>query len=52
MLCFPDIREMALRNNHAKNNSGIFLAAEIVTPIAILILALYHRSATRDIQER
>ena len=46
------IREMALRNNHAKNNSGIFLIAEVVTPIVILILALYHRSPTPDSQER
>jgi hypothetical protein len=46
------IREMALRNNHAKNNSGIFLIAEIVTPIVILILALYHRAQTPDLQER
>jgi hypothetical protein len=46
------IREMALRNNHAKNNSGIFLIAEVVTPIVILLLALYHRRLTLDVPER
>jgi hypothetical protein len=37
------IRELVLHNNHAANNAGIFLAAEIVTPLLILILALYPR---------
>jgi hypothetical protein len=37
------IREVALRNNHAENNSGIFLYAEIITPLVILFLALYTR---------
>jgi hypothetical protein len=46
------IREISLRNNHAKNNSGIFLVVEIVTPIVILILALYHRARTADSQDR
>jgi hypothetical protein len=46
------IREMILRNNHAKNNSGIFLVAELVTPILILILALCHRAQTPNWQER
>ena len=46
------IREMALHNNHAENNSGIFLIAEIVTPVVILILAMYHRARTPDGQER
>jgi ABC-type transport system involved in multi-copper enzyme maturation permease subunit len=36
------IREVTLHNNHAPNNSGIFLVAEIVTPLVILSLALYH----------
>jgi ABC-type transport system involved in multi-copper enzyme maturation permease subunit len=45
------MREMALRNNHARNNSGIFLVAEIVTPIVILILALYHHARRSGVQE-
>ncbi len=40
------IRQMILVNNHAANNSGIFLVAEIITPLVILFLALYHRHAT------
>ena len=40
------IRQMIVVNNHAANNSGIFLVAEIVTPLVILFLALYHRHAT------
>ncbi|MEO6965454.1 MAG: DUF6790 family protein [Acidobacteriaceae bacterium] len=39
------IRQMVLFNNHALNNSGIFLIAEIATPIVLLILTLYHRHA-------
>ena len=39
------IRQMLLVNNHAANNSGIFLVAEIITPLVILFLALYHRHA-------
>jgi hypothetical protein len=46
------IREMALHNNHAENNSGIFLIVEIVMPLVILILVLYHRARTPDGQER
>jgi hypothetical protein len=41
------IREMTLHNNHAANNSGIFLIFEIVTPVVILALAFYHRRADR-----
>jgi hypothetical protein len=37
------IRQMTLYNNHASNNSGIFLVTEIMTPIVILALALYDR---------
>jgi hypothetical protein len=40
------IRQIALANNHARNNSGIFLIAEILTPLVILFLALYDRTAT------
>jgi len=34
-------RQMVLYNNHASNNSGIFLLFEIVTPLVILVLALF-----------
>ena len=34
-------RQMLLANNHAANNSGLFLLAEFITPVVILILALY-----------
>jgi hypothetical protein len=40
------IGQIALANNHARNNSGIFLIAEILTPLVILFLALYDRNAT------
>jgi hypothetical protein len=39
------IRQMTINNNHAANNSGIFLIAEIITPLLILFLALYDRLA-------
>src|ERR1700727_1063152 len=35
------VRQMMLNGNHAANNSGIFLIAEIITPLAILVLAIY-----------
>jgi hypothetical protein len=41
------IHQMVLYNNHASNNSGIFLIAEIITPLVILILALYDRRRGR-----
>ncbi len=41
------IRQVVLYNNHAPNNSGVFLYAEIVTPLLILLLTLYHRKAGR-----
>jgi hypothetical protein len=37
------IRQMTLNNNHASNNSGIFLVTEIIMPLVILLLTLYHR---------
>ncbi len=40
---FGHIRQLVLYNNHAPNNSGVFLYAEIVTPLFILWLTLYHR---------
>ena len=39
------IRQMVLNNNHAANNSGIFLLTEIITPLVILFLVLYDRFA-------
>jgi hypothetical protein len=42
------IRQVILVNNHAANNSGIFLVAEIVTPLVILFLTLYHHNATSE----
>jgi hypothetical protein len=41
------IRQMTLYNNHASNNSGIFLVTEIMMPIVILALTLYHRHSIR-----
>src|SRR5277367_2028643 len=38
------IREMVLNNNHSPNNAGIFLAAEIITPLAILLLAFCYEN--------
>jgi hypothetical protein len=44
---FGHLRETLLRNNHAANNSGIFIYAEIITPLLILFLALYnHRKSS------
>jgi hypothetical protein len=37
------VRQMILNNNHASNNSGIFLVTEIIMPLVILFLTLYHR---------
>src|SRR5271155_5226270 len=37
------IRQLVLYNDHAANNSGIFLGAEIITPLVILYLALQNR---------
>src|ERR1700678_2994944 len=42
------IRQMELNNNHAANNSGIFLLVEIVAPLAILSLAFYHHVSAAD----
>jgi hypothetical protein len=44
------IRQMALYNNHAANNSGIFLVTEIMMPIVILLLTLYHRHSQPEAQ--
>jgi hypothetical protein len=37
------IRQITLNNNHASNNSVICLVTEIIMPLVILSLALYHR---------
>ena len=37
------VRQMTLNNNHASNNSGILLVTEIIMPLVILSLTLYHR---------
>src|ERR1700750_3110922 len=37
------VRQMTLNNNHAANNSGIFLVTEFMMPIVILALTVYHR---------
>jgi hypothetical protein len=42
------IRQMTLYNNHASNNSGIFLATEIMMPLVILSL----RSTTVEAFDR
>jgi hypothetical protein len=41
------IRQMTLYNNHASNNSGIFLPTEIVMPLVILSLTVYHHRRIR-----
>ena len=40
------MRQIVVNNNHAANNSGMFLVVEVVTPWVILFLALYERSAS------
>ncbi len=40
------VRQEFLYNNHAANNSGIFLYVEIMTPFLILLLTLYHQRKT------
>jgi uncharacterized membrane protein len=48
------IRQIVLNGNHAANNSGVFLIAEIITPLVILFLALYlarHDRRVRTMQE-
>ncbi len=40
------VRQMVLYNDHAANNSGIFLVTEITMPLIILLLAVYvHKNA-------
>jgi hypothetical protein len=40
------VRQLLFYNDHAPNNSGIFLYAEILTPLLILALTIYHRKKT------
>jgi hypothetical protein len=40
------IRQMQEYNDHAANNSGIFLYLEIMIPLIIMLLTLYHRQKT------
>jgi len=40
------IRQMLEYHDYAPNNSGIFLYAEIMTPLIMLLLVLYHRRKT------
>lgn len=42
------VRQMVLHNNHADNNSGVFLVTEFLMPILILALVLYHRRTARN----
>jgi hypothetical protein len=42
------IRQMVINNNHAANNAGIFLAAEIVTPIVILLLTFGYANSVEQ----
>ncbi len=42
------VRQMVFHNNHAENNSGIFLIFELLMPILILGLVIYHRRLTLD----
>lgn len=40
------VRQVILYNNHARNNAGLFLYLEIMVPVLILFLTLYHRHKT------
>ncbi len=44
------LREMIVNHNHAANNAGIFLVAELVTPVVILLLALYVRRPPQQLR--
>ena len=37
------VGQITLKNNHAANNSGIFLVTEFIMPLVILFLAVYNR---------
>lgn len=40
------VRQELEHNNHARNNSGVFLYLEIVTPLLMLVLTFYCRRKT------
>jgi hypothetical protein len=40
------VRQVVENNNHAENNSGLFLYLEFLMPVVILALVLYHRRKT------
>jgi hypothetical protein len=46
------IRQVLLYNDRAANNSGVFLYAEIGTPLLILFLTLFHRRRTGALEPR
>lgn len=46
------LRQIVVQNNHAANNSGIFLVVEFTVPVLILILTLYERRATVSLKSR
>jgi hypothetical protein len=41
------IRQIVINNNHAENNAGIFLVFELIVPVLILALTVYHRQLAR-----
>jgi hypothetical protein len=42
------VRQLLLYNNHAANNSGIFLVTLFIMPPLILFLVLYHRRGVQQ----
>ena len=40
------VRQVLENNNHAENNSGLFLYLEFLMPLVILGLTFYHRRKT------
>ena len=42
------VRQVVESNNHAENNSGLFLYLEFVMPLVILGLTIYHRARSGD----
>ena len=45
------VRHLLEYNDHAPNNSGIFLYLEIVAPLIILVLTFYHRRKIGLVEE-
>jgi hypothetical protein len=43
------VRQLVLRNDHATNNSGLFLITEFIMPLVIMFLVLYHRHRKDEI---